>query len=70
MGDNLPFGHVLFIDGHEYCVFVCSTDRVQFAKQKFDKLGLAILGDDREAIHDNEGVETFLEADIVLFVEV
>lgn len=66
----VPFGHVLVVDGHKNGIFGGVADRAKFPQQELDELLPALFRNDRKAIDDDKCIQTLLEFNFVLRLEI
>jgi hypothetical protein len=65
-----PFGHLFVVDGHENGIFGGVADGVEFSQKELDELLSAVLGDYWEAIDDDKCVQTLLDLNFILRLEI
>lgn len=63
---DIPFGLALVIDRHEEPIFLNFAHCVKLLHHKFNKLWLALLWDNRQAINHYKRVEALLKSNIIL----
>ena len=66
----LPLRHVLLVGRHVDGILAGAADGVELFQQKFDEFALALRGHDGQAIDDHEGVQAFLQPDLILILQV
>lgn len=68
--EYVPFGHVLVVEGHKDGIFGGVADRVEFPQQELDELLPALLRHDRKTIDDDECIQSLLELNFILRLEI
>jgi hypothetical protein len=67
---DVPLSLSALADGHVHAIILDAPHAVQLPQHELDELGLAVLGDNRQAVDDDERVETLIEAHLELFFDI
>lgn len=67
---HVPLSLAVLAYGHVHAVILDASHAVQLPQHKLDKLGLAVLGDNGQAVDHDKGIEALVKAHLELFFDI